>query len=61
MAKWTRRWKPIWIPYLSNFQKAYVEEWEQEVSDDPLPEHVYHSEDSVRGLGVPTHFLSKKC
>ena len=31
MSKWIRRWKPIWIPYGGNFQKAFVAEWEQEV------------------------------
>ena len=31
MARWIRRWKPIRIPYGGNFQKAYVEELEQEV------------------------------
>ena len=31
MSKWIRPWKPIWIPHGGNFQKAYVEEWEQEV------------------------------
>ena len=33
MAKWIRRWKPIWIPHGGNFQKAYVEE----SSWQPLP------------------------
>ena len=25
MVKWTRRWKPTWIPYGSSFQRAYAE------------------------------------
>ena len=32
-ANWIRLWKPIWIPYGDNFQKAYVEEWDQEAHD----------------------------
>ena len=31
MAKRIRRWKPMWIPCGGKFQKAHVEEWEQEV------------------------------
>ena len=53
MAKWTRRWKSIWVPCGSNFQKFYVEEWEQEVhtpawsiSDDQLQERESHRDDS---------------
>ena len=35
VVKWTRRW-PVRIPYGNSFQKAYLDEWEQEVhtSDD---------------------------
>ena len=47
MAKWIRRWKPIWIPCGANFQKVYVEEWEQKVHaseySDQEPE--YHWRD----------------
>ena len=32
MAKWTRRWKPIWVPCCSNFQKACVP-----IPHDPHP------------------------
>ena len=46
MAKWTRLWNCVVNG--SNFQKAYVEEWEQEVhtSDDQLQERECHREDS---------------
>ena len=46
MAKWSRRWKAIELTYCSNFQKAYGEEWEQEVhtSDDLLQERECHRE-----------------
>ena len=36
VAKWMRRWKPTWIPYGDNFQKAHVE-WEQEVHTSDVP------------------------
>ena len=42
LAKWIRRWRPIWIPYGDNFQKVHVEECEQEV----------HASDSWSGNGV---------
>ena len=47
MVKWTRRWKPIWIPHGNSFQKAFVEEWEQEIhtSDDPIQECGYRWKD----------------
>ena len=47
VVTWTRRWKPFWIPYGGNFQKASEEEWEQEVltSDDPLQECGHHWQD----------------
>ena len=61
MAKWTRSWKPIWVPYGSNFQTAYVEEWEQEVhtSDDQLQERECHREDSSTWFRR-AHELSEK-
>ena len=63
MVKWTRRWKPIWIPYGSSFQKAHVEEWEQEVhtSDDPGQECGHRWQDPSTCLGVPTNYLREKC
>ena len=27
---WFRHWKPIWVPFGDSFQKAFLEEWEQE-------------------------------
>ena len=47
MVKWTRRWKPIWIPCGNSFQKAFAEEWEQEVhtSDVPVQECGYRWKD----------------
>ena len=45
--KWIRRWKPIWIPSGGSFQKAEVDEWEEEVyafeNSDQGPE--YHCRD----------------
>ena len=47
MAKWIRRWKPIWIPYGGNFQTVCVEEKEQEVhaSENSDQEPEYHWRD----------------
>ena len=42
IAKWTRRWQPIWVPC-----ESLCEEWEQEVhtSDDQLQERECHRQD----------------
>ena len=33
MTSWVCRWKPFWVPRGDTFQKAYLEEWEQEDDD----------------------------
>ena len=64
MVNWTRHWNRMWIPYGNRFQKANVEEWEQEVhtSHDPIQECVdIAGKTPALGLGVPTNNLRKKC
>ena len=49
MAKWIRRWKPVWIPHGGNFQKADVEEYSDQEPEcrcrDPCPSYhqAHHS------------------
>ena len=33
MTRWVCRWKPFWVPRGGTFQKAYLDEWEQEDDD----------------------------
>ena len=33
MTRWVCRWKPLWVPRGDTFQKAYLEDWEQEDDD----------------------------
>ena len=42
MTKWVCKWKPFWVLRGGTFQKAYLEEWEQEADDQ---NHV-HCEES---------------
>ena len=44
MAEWMRHWKPIWIPYGDNFQRAYVER-EQELHSNIPQESGYRWKD----------------
>ena len=55
MTKWIRYWNPVWIPYGGNFQKAYVEEWEQEVH---APNTVIRNQSIIAGTRVPGTPLS---
>ena len=47
MTKWVCKWKPFWVPRGDTFQKAYLEETEQE-DDDPSHTHAGLSKNSHR-------------
>ena len=59
MVKWTRRWKPIWVPCGNCFQKPYVEGWEQEVHTSDVNVDIA-GKTPVLVLGA-TNYLTKKC